>query len=52
MTIEPWVGFSGIVLTLLAALIRHMVNDASYRQRLKNLEHRVKKLDGIDANGD
>lgn len=52
MTIDPWVGIVAIAVTLLGGLLRHVASDARYRQRLRNLENRVKKFDGIDANGD
>lgn len=51
MTLDPWLGVAGLAITILGALLRHVATDARRAQRLASLEHRVKKLDGIDANG-
>lgn len=51
MTLDPWIGVASIAIVLLGALLRHVQLDARDRQRLRSLENRVKKLDGIDANG-
>lgn len=51
MSIDPWIGLFGMAVTLLGLLFRHVATDARRAQRLSNLENRVKKFDGIDANG-
>lgn len=51
MTIDPWIGLASLVIVILGALMKHISVDARRAQRLSNLENRVKKFDGIDANG-
>lgn len=51
MTLDPWLGLAGLTIMLLGVLLRHVATDARRAQRLTSLENRVKKLDGIDANG-
>lgn len=51
MTLDPWLGVASLAVMLVGALLRHVQMDARDRQRLRSLENRVKKLDGIDANG-
>ena len=51
MTIDPWIGLGGLAVTLLGFLLKHVIADARYRQKVDELARRVSKLDGIDANG-
>lgn len=50
--VDPWVGIAAILIGVIGGLLRHVAADARYRQRLRNLENRVKKFDGIDTNGE
>lgn len=40
----------GLLVALIGVLIRHVMEDAKYRQKVDDLAKRVTKIDGINGN--
>lgn len=49
MTVRDWLAIASIVIVVVGALLRHVMNDAKYRAKVDEHGRRLSALDGING---